>query len=323
LDPVKLGFIGCGGNARWHMRNLAQVEGAQIVAVCDLVEELAQQAARETGARPYTNLHAMLEAEELDAVYLSLPAHVHGEPEKAIIERGLPFFVEKPVARHLETAREIEALVRGKGLITCVGYQLRYCGTTDLAQELLTDRTIGLAVGKYWCGSGRGDPAHWVRQWEKSGGQLVEQATHTIDLMRYLVGEIATVYCRQTSRFLSEIDCPDTNCVLFEFANGALGSLTTSWAYEPRDWSHANVIDILYDTSLLHWTAGVLIVTKEGQTTKHRPPGQSIDAVFVEAVRTGDGSAIRSPYSDAVKSLAVSLAANESARQGRPVEVRV
>ncbi len=316
MDEVKIGFIGCGGNARGHMNRLGELDGARIVAVCDLVEEQAHQAAELTGGEAYTDFCRMLERDDLDAAYLSLPVFAHGEPERAVIDRGLPFLVEKPVARDLETARQVEAAVEAAGVMTCVGYQLRYSGATDIAREVLAGETIGLVTGKYWSGTGRGDAGRWVRQLSKSGGQLVEQATHTIDMMRYLVGEVAEVTARQASRQLHEIDCPDVHTVIFEFENGALGSLTTMWAYDPSDWSHANVLDILYGQNLLTWNGSRVVITAGGETEERTAPGPGIDEVFVEAVRSGDGSQIRSPYRDGVKSLALCLAALE-AGQGR------
>ena len=321
MDEVKIGFIGCGGNARGHMNRLLKVEGARIVAVCDLVETLAQQAAKLTGGSAYTDYRRLLERGDLDAVYLSIPVFAHGEPELAVIERGLPFLVEKPVAREMETARKIEAAVQQAGLLTCVGYQLRYSGTVDIAREALSGETVGMAVGRYWCGSGRGEAGRWVQQFAKSGGQLVEQATHTIDMMRFLIGEVAEVTTRQASRQLHHIDCPDVYAVTFVFENGALGSLTTTWAYEPSDWSNANVLDILYGARLLNWTAGRVAITEKGETTERTAPGPGVDEVFVEAVRSGDGGRIRSSYSDAVKSLAVSLAAVEAGETGAAVRL--
>jgi predicted dehydrogenase len=218
----------------------------------------------------------------------------------------------------METAEMVESAVNDSGIITCVGYQLRYTGAADIARELLAGKTISMVIGKYWCGSGRGDPSRWLRQMDKSGGQLVEQATHTIDLIRYLAGEVHEVYAMQANRILSEIDCPDSNVVALRFASGALGSLTASWTYDPRDWSNANVLDILFDESHLHWEGGKVILKEGGETRELTQPGKSIDAVFIEAVRTKNGSEIRSPYSDAVKSLAISLAANESGLAGAP-----
>jgi predicted dehydrogenase len=315
-EQVKIGFIGCGGNARGHMRTLSNMEDVKIVAVCDLEEELAERAAEQNVADAYTDHRAMLDRKDLDGVYISIPVFAHGAPELDTIQRGLPFFVEKPVAIDMETAEEIREAVEKSNTITCVGYQLRYSGATDAAIEILQGKTISMVVGKYWCGSGRGDPSRWIRQMSKSGGQLVEQATHTIDMMRHLAGEVKEVFTVQENRILKEIDCPDVNCVCMKFDSGAIGSLTTAWAYDPKDWSNANVLDILFEASLLHWTSGGLVLSPEPETPLEAKPGQSIDRVFVDAVRSGDGSKIRSPYSDAVKSLAISLAANRSGKTG-------
>ena len=322
MREIKIGFIGCGGNANGHMNQLAGIEGARVVAVCDVQAERAQSAAEKHNADPYTAHHALLERDDLDAVYLSLPVFVHGQPELDVIERGLPFFVEKPVAISMEIAREVEAAVANAGLITCVGYQLRYLGSTRITQQLLQERTLNMIVGKYWCSTGHGDPNAWLRQMNKSGGQLVEQATHTIDMMRYMGGEVETVYAMQANRFLKETDCPDANSVALQFASGAVGSLTATWAYA-GDWSNANVLDLLYEGELLNWNPSRVLVQEEGEWVDKTEPSPTIDEVFVDAVRSGDGSSILSPYSDAVKTLAISLAANQSAQENRPIAIEV
>ena len=320
-DQVRIGFIGCGGNAGGHMRRLSQLPDARIVGVCDIAEDRAKQAAEGRQAEAYTDYQKMLKRDDLDAVYLSLPVFAHGEPELAVIDRGLPFLVEKPVARTMQTARRVAGAVRRKGVMTAVGYQLRYMGGTEAARQALAGRTVNFAAGKYWCGSGRGNPDHWVRQMALSGGQLVEQATHTVDAMRYLLGEVKEVYTRRASRQLLEIDCADTHIVTLTFEGGALGSLTTTWAYDPADWSHANAIDISYDQCLLHWAGGKVTITEQKETRGVEAPDRGIDEVFVEAVKTKNPGLIKSPYEDAMKTLAVTLAMNESADEGRPVRV--
>ena len=321
MEEVKIGFIGCGGNANGHMNQLARLEATRIVATCDLDEARAQSAAQKHNAEAYTDYKRMLERGDLDAVYLSLPVFAHGAPELAVIERGLPFLVEKPVAINMELAHQIEEAVAKAGITTCVGYQLRYLGSTQLAQQAIAGKPVNMVIGKYWCGSGRGNPKAWVRQMDRSGGQLVEQATHTVDMMRYLIGEVEEVYALQVNRVLKEIDCPDNNCVTLKFKNGAIGSLTTSWSYDPGDWSNANVLDILYEDQLIHWDGGGLQVKENGQWVTKKAPGPGIDEVFVDAVRQNDPSKILSPYSDAVKSLAISLAANQSGRERKAVKL--
>jgi len=172
-----------------------------------------------------------------------------------------------------------------------------------------------------------------VTQLEKSGGQLLEQATHTIDMMRYLVGEVVEVSARHANQQLSQIDCPDVHCVTLEFENGALGTVTTTWAYDPLDWSHANVLDVLYGSSLMTWNANQIVVRERREGIEDgelkaemvveelTAPGASIDEVFVEAVSTGDAAAIRSPYGDGVKSLAVCLAALKAGESRKPVRL--
>ena len=320
MKEVKIGFIGCGGNANGHMNQLAGIEGARVVAVCDLQVERAQSAAEKHKADSYTAHQALLERDDLDAVYLSLPVFAHGQPELDVIERGLPFLVEKPVAINMDIAREVEAAVSNAGLLTCVGYQLRYLGSTKITQQILQGRTINMVVGKYWCSTGHGDPNAWLRQMNKSGGQLVEQATHTIDMMRYMGGEVETVYAMQANRFLKKTDCPDANSVSLQFTSGAVGSLTATWAYA-GDWSNANVLDLLYEEELLNWNPSRVLVQEDGEWVDKTEPSPTIDEVFVDAVRSGDASSILSPYSDAVKTLAISLAANQSAQENRPVAI--
>ena len=321
MQEVRIGFIGCGGNANGHMQRLFDLEGVRIVGTCDVQQERAESAAERYGAQPYTNHNLMLERDDLDGIYLSLPVFAHGQPELDVIARGLPFLVEKPVAVNMEIARQVEEAVNAAGIITCVGYQLRYLGSTQLARQVLDEKTVNIVIGKYWSGSGRGDPNSWQRQMSRSGGQILEQATHTIDMMRYLVGEVEEVYAISANRVLKEIDCPDNNCVTMQFTNGTVGSLTTSWSYDSGDWSHANVLDILYENQLIHWGVGGLDVREDGEVASKTAPGPSIDEVFVDAVRRGDGSKILSPYSDAVKSLAISLAAIQSSETGAPVSI--
>src|SRR3954453_437427 len=189
----RVGFIGCGGVAQGHLRALQEHPHARVAAVCDVNASAAERAAERFGGEPYTDYRSLLARDGLDAAYLCLPPFAHGEIDLAVIERGLPFLVQKPVALDLETARQIADAARRKDLTTCVGYQLRYFGAADAAREALAGRTVGLANGYYWCGVGRGT-GHWLVQRAKSGGQLVEQATHTLDMLRYLVGEIRSVY---------------------------------------------------------------------------------------------------------------------------------
>lgn len=311
---VRIGFIGCGGNGNGHLRRLHQMPDVDIAGVCDIVPQRAERAASDYGSKPYYDHRRLLEAEDLDAVFISIPVDAHGEVERNVCAKGLPFFVEKPVARQMETAKEVEKAVQEAGVITCVGYQLRYLPSVSTTRSFLQGRTVSLVDGHYWCGSGRAD--RWNVVFARAGGQLVEQATHTIDLMRYIVGEIEEVCCYQANRVLGEIDSPDTYTVNFRFANGALGSLTTLWHLDPSDWSEANVVSLFCDNHRLTVRGNSVEIRPEDVELPQPTEEKVIDRVFIDAVKSGDSSEILSSYSDAVRSLAISLAANESARLG-------
>jgi predicted dehydrogenase len=124
-DLVNLGVVGCGGNALWHMETLGQMDAVRIVAVCDVAPNPARHAAARFWAEAYLDIEQMLERNDLHGVYLCLPTFAHGDPELAVIRRGSPFFVEKPVARTMDVARRVQTEVQRKQIIACVGYQLR------------------------------------------------------------------------------------------------------------------------------------------------------------------------------------------------------
>jgi len=321
MEVVRIGFIGCGGNGTGHLRRLKTMDDVEIVGVCDIVEERADKAAAGFQGRAYYDHRDMLASEELDAVYISIPVDAHGEVEKNVIAAGLPFFVEKPVARQMETAREVAAAVEEGNILTCVGYQLRYYNSVAAVKRYLHNKDVAFVDGHYWCGTGRSTT--WHVQFQRSGGQLVEQATHTIDLMRYLVGDIVEVSCYQANRVLKQITSPDVYAVNLRFDQGAQGSLTTVWTLDPGDWSNANIIQLFFDDKRLRISGEQLEVSPaDPDLVVDEKPTPVIDRVFVNAVRNNDQAAVLSPYADAVKSLAISLAANESARLGgKPVQV--
>jgi len=318
---VRIGFIGCGGIARQHMRRLAKMEEVELAAYYDVEGEKARECANEFGGRAYESYEEMLEKEGLDAVYICTPPFAHGDIEKAVLAREIPFFVEKPIALSVRVAEEIAEELERKGLFASVGYHFRYFDTVERAKELLSEREIGMVLG-WWLGGFVGTP--WWRVYAKSGGQIVEQTTHIFDLARYLVGEVEEVHAYMSLRLLKDIpnmDVPDVGVCNLKFEGGVVGNISNTCitgaggriglAVYCRDF----VVDI---------TGGRLTVIEPERSESFDPkvdPYELEDRIFVEAVRTKDPSGIRSPYPDALRTLKVTLAANESAKVGKPVKV--
>ena len=317
--PLRIGFVGIGWIAGTHMDALSQLEDAQPVAFCDLDSGRAERAAARFGGRAYTDWRTMLDAESLDALYICLPPHGHDGVEIEAAQRGIHLFIEKPVARDLDYARRVEEAIHKAGVICSVGYHFRYYGATERAKERLQGLPVLLVKGA-WDG-GMPTSTLWWRTYAHSGGQLVEQTTHIFDLARYLVGEIVEVftYSHYNPELLhhpdGDIAVADVVCLKFE--NGAVGVITnTNGLHAPGEVG----LKVYTPERVVEVSWGHMMETeanrKEEYFSRDNPYLRESEA-FLEAIRTGNRSLIRSDYSDGVRTLAVTLTADEAGRQGR------
>ena len=303
------------------MNALEKVENAKDVALADIDEARARKAADRFGATAYTDYHDMFAQEELQAVYVCVPPLAHTDAEVLAAERKLGLFVEKPVALTMDNAREIERAIQANGVLSAVGYHWRAYDVTDRVKEALADRTIGMHMG-YWVGWL--PDVWWWRRMDGSGGQMVEQTTHIIDLARYYAGEITRVYAAyalRTSGDLEGLDVADVGTMTVHFESGAIGHIANSCMVSSGGTVGLNIVakDLVVEQR-----SGTIKLVEGNETTEVRTkvnPTLVEDQTFIDAVESGNGSRIRSPYSDAVRTLAVSLAANRSAERREAVEV--
>lgn len=324
-QTVRVGFVGTGGIAtEAHLPQLREIEGVEIVALADVAIERAQAAADKFGGRAYADYREMLDKEEMDALYVCVPPDMHGDIELRACERGLHLFVEKPIALDLETALKIAEAIRKANVVSCVGYQLRYFPVADAAREFLKDKAIALVAGNRYGGIA-GGPQHWWRVMKRSGGMFHEQATHNLDFIRYIVGDVSRVYAMNALNALKgveNLDIPDAEVTVMEFKRGAIGYFANSCALTKGGGFSST--DIVLRDMLLRISFNEIKVQPEGAATIELPaPGMNIEEAFIHAIRTGDRSVIRSPYDDALKTAEVTLGALESARTGRPVEMKL
>jgi len=317
---VRVGFVGSGGMARAHMGTLSQMDDVKLVAFCDVQKDRAEKAAADFNGTAYTDHREMLDREGLDALYVVVPPGFHTDAETIAAKKGIHLFVEKPIAVTLGKAREIEAAIRESGVVNCVGYHWRYQDGAAAAKEKLSGRTVGMVLG-YWMGGLPGVP--WWRVMAESGGQMVEQTTHIFDLARYLVGDVRRVFASYALRAMSDVpnlDVPDVGTAVLEFESGAIGTISNTCVL---DFGYTVGLHIVCRGLVIEVGGGARIMERdkveevEGKTNAN----QAENRVFIDAVKSGKRDAIRSDYADAVKTLAVTLACNESAATGKPVEV--
>lgn len=319
---VRVGAIGVGHMAGGHLENLAGFQDVRLTAVCDILEEQAEGRAEEFGATPYTDYKEMFDKEELDAVYICTPPFAHGEQEQISCDLGIPFFVEKPIAVQLEQAIEIHEAIEGSGIITSVGYHWRYQRNVERAQAALKDEQIVGALG-YWMGGMPG--VGWWRVRAQSGGQHVEQTTHIFDLCRYLVGSKAiSVHGFAAKGSMSDIpnyDIDDMSVVNIGFENGAAANITSACILSA--WGRIK-LEVFCRDVFVEVSGSSVSINRAGSTETREDNSDGYlreDRVFIDAVKSGDASRIRSRYSDALQTFRLTMAASDSFAKGKQINL--
>ncbi|MEH7495608.1 Gfo/Idh/MocA family protein [Neobacillus niacini] len=319
---MKVGIIGTGWFAKTHAAILGDMDGVEVTAFCGTSIEKAEKEARNwSNAMGYSNVDEMLEKQKLDAVYICVPPMAHGSIEFSLIERNIPFFIEKPLGideQPLEIAKRIEE----NGLITSVGYHWRYKETTKKALSLLQNRKVGMALG-YWMGDMPMVP--WWRDVTKSGGQFVEQTTHIVDLLRFLCGDITEVYAAYSSKIMQEkvegTTASDVGSVTMKLENGMVATISNTCILTN---SSKVGLDLFTEEGIIELRNEHLREIKGKQILEHKEqvnPYIAENKIFLEAVKTGNPAGILSDYKDSLKTHTVTIAANRSAISGQPIKL--
>jgi predicted dehydrogenase len=320
LKKVRVGFVGAGGIANVHLQHISKNEMAEVTAICDIHEETVLQKAKEYGGAAYTNVDEMFEKEQLDALFISVPPFAHGEIEEKAARKGIHLMVEKPLGLDYQTVAKKAEIIKQSGIICGSGYCLRYLDTVAKAKEYLQDKKTAMVRGHYLSSF---VPTPWYREWEKSGGQLVEQSTHIVDLARYLGGEINQVYANmslQVHHNVPNITIPDVTSVNFVYESGAVGHIDSTFA----QFDHRMGIEVMGEEfRLVIDGVNLTIIEKDSnQSFKSEVDFyQEQDRMFIEAIVKGDRNLLLSSYEDGLKTLAVTLAANQSQETALPVRV--
>jgi myo-inositol 2-dehydrogenase/D-chiro-inositol 1-dehydrogenase len=322
---VRVACIGTGFMAGKHLAALSSFDDVDVVAVADTVPDRAEEVAVDLGARAYADGLDLLASEDLDAVWLCVPPFAHGQLERAALERHLPFFTEKPLANDLDTALAIAEEVMCRGLLAAVGYHWRYLDVVEKLVARCRESAPVLATG-YWLDST--PPVAWWSRRADSGGQVLEQTTHILDLARHVIGEVEHVRGEELVAPASPQEgdgeaVPVAVTAQLRFASGCLGTVSSARTLPSR---HRVGLHVVGDGYAAELSEAALVdhelrVTDAAGTTVERSaedPVAKEDRAFVDAV-AGRGDDVRSPYAEAVRSHALAWAADLSAREGRTI----
>ena len=267
MGDLNVAVIGCGGIGGAHLTRWANVSGARIAAVCDVDAGAAMRAATEFGSEAHTDWRDLLAGGGLDAADICTPPNRHAEIVLFALGHGLHVLCEKPLARTADEARPLVRRAEEKNRLLMTAFCHRFHPPILFAKELIDNDDLGRVVmfRNRFSGLFAGVEERWFSDPEISGGgSLLDTAIHSIDLFRYLVGEIKSV-SGGVAIFNPKVRVDDSAVIALKAENGAIGVIESSWSTP----GGRNVVEI-------YGTAGACFVDYDTNEVRYKTAEMSV-----------------------------------------------
>jgi UDP-N-acetyl-2-amino-2-deoxyglucuronate dehydrogenase len=238
---LNVALLGCGRIAKRHSELLGehQIGEAGLAAVCDVVEEKARAVGKRYAIPHFTDMHEMMSDVPIDVVVILTESGLHADHVIALAPYRKHIVVEKPMALSLADADRMIAACDRAGIKLFVIKQNRFnVPIVKTRQALEAGRFGRLVMGTVrvrWCRTQQYyDQDPWRGTWALDGGVLTNQASHHVDMLEWMMGDVESVFAMSRTALVS-IEAEDTAVVTLKFANGALGVIEATTATRPKD----------------------------------------------------------------------------------------
>lgn len=332
MKRLHTAILGCGGFANRHAQNLIGLpEEIELTAFCDHHEWNAREFSEKYSdgkGTIFTDPQKMFEKTDLDLVVICLPPFAHTNEVALAAQHGVHILIEKPIALSSEHAWRMVEAVESAGVKTQVGFMFRFGAAIERLNELIATGEagpLGLMSARYFCNSLH---APWWRDRSRSGGQLVEQVIHMVDLMHYLMGDAVSVYSRQENLFhrgVPDYTVEDVSATVFGFTGGGLGVIYATNGAIPDKWINdyrlvAQQLTVEFtsaNNALFHFTAETPVRTETIASDRniHLAELQNL----LTAIRSN--GVTRTPMREGAKSLDMALAATRAAEAHQEISL--
>ena len=223
MEKMRVGVIGCGAISGNHFHGIHLSEHAELAAVCDIDPAKMKKAAEAQSVEGYLDYHDLIARPDLDAVHICVPHYLHAEISIAALNAGKHVLCEKPMGVSLQEAQAMVQAARASGKALTVCFQNRFNGASQRMKEIIDSGELGKVLGgsAFVCWD-RGGAYYancpWRGKWATEGGSvLINQAIHTLDLMKWLAGGFDLKACTMSAkRLMDEIETEDTCDMLLE-----------------------------------------------------------------------------------------------------------
>jgi len=296
---IRFALVGCGRISKNHFDSIQEhAQDAELVDVCDIDPVALQAAVKATGAAGHSDITAMLEKTTADCVVLTTPSGLHPAQAVEVARSGRHVLSEKPMATKWDDGVRMVRACEDAGVHLFVVKQNRKNATLNLVKQAVAQKRFGqiymVTLNVFWQRPQVGyyDQAKWRGTWDMDGGAFMNQASHYVDLLEWLIGPIDSLHA-YTATLARDIEAEDTGVLSLRWRNGALGSLNCTMLTYPKNLEGS--------------------VTILGERGTVRVGGVAVNEIqewqFADAHPDVDGR-------EGLKSLEVLIAAYRSARDG-------
>lgn len=237
---IRFAVVGCGRISGKHLEALeVHADRAELVAVCDENPAALEAAVARTGVAGFASLDALLAGSNADAVVLATPSGMHAAQGIRCARAGRRVITEKPMATRWQDAKALVQACDEEGMDLFVVKQNRCNPTLRLLKQAVEKGRFGriymVGVNVFWNRpQSYYDSARWRGTWEWDGGAFMNQASHYVDLLEWLVGPVSNVHA-MTATLARNIEVEDTGVVNIHWRSGALGSMAVTMLTYPRN----------------------------------------------------------------------------------------
>ncbi len=244
---INFGIVGCGVIAPNHAESIAEIEGAKLVAACDIVPEKAEAFGKKYGVDYYTDLSKMLQRDDLDAVCVTTPSGLHAEVGVQVAKAGKHVVVEKPIDVSLEHADALISAAKEAGVKLAVISQHRFDDAMLKLKGAINEGKLGqLNFGgshtKWYRSQEYYDSGDWRGTWElDGGGAIMNQSVHYVDLLQYVMGPVEEIFAYCATRDHVRIEVEDIAVASVKFRSGAIGIIEGNTTAYPGFYTRLDI----------------------------------------------------------------------------------
>ena len=319
-EPIRIALVGCGRIAERHFEAIEANPELSLVAVSDEVAERARTAGEKHNVPAFTSYAAMLAETDADAAVVCTPSGLHPRHGIMAAERGLHVICEKPMATRLEEADLLVEACDTAGVHLFVVKQNRLNPGIQLLKHAMDLGRFGrvylASVRVLWNRpQAYYDMAPWRGTWEFDGGAFMNQASHYVDLIQWLMGPVESVSAK-IATLARRIETEDTGAAILRFRSGALGVLETTMLTYPRNLEGS--ITVLGERGTVQIGGSALNRVEQWQFAEYHDDDREAEALRAAADPLSIyGSGHRPYYDNVVKVLRGEAAPGTDGREGR------